>query len=223
MASTSQILSWVEIEAHGVNRPGALGSLALLNEAHKILRTARREQNVIFDDSTGELPVITTVAGVFKYVCPDDVLEVAGVLINAQSSLGYNQTLTDCEWSSEQLWIAGRQYLRIKNLRTQPATRNTAASILFLVDPGDSDDTYLRWAYKKPTEILSPNIQHDMQEPHDTQYLMPATIMLIKAGADHSKAAEVRRYIEEVLKPAYWKELDGGEQGHSEFCIKRRF
>jgi hypothetical protein len=52
---------------------------------------------------------------------------------------------------------------------------------------------------------------------------MPATIMLIQAINDHSKYAEARKYILDVLKPQLWGTLDGGEQGQSDFCVKRDY
>jgi len=46
---------------------------------------------------------------------------------------------------------------------------------------------------------------------------------LIDSIDDHSKMEQARLYIEQVLKPRMWTELDGGDQGLDGFCEKRRF
>jgi hypothetical protein len=226
MASTSQILTWAELECHGVNREGDSGSRPIFNEVHKIFMSARVDQRLIWDDAAGDFPFFDTVDGVYLYSCPSNVWNVQHVVIDAASDLGYglvSYASQTTDWRYEEALICGKPYLRCLDVKCDPSLRSTPAAIRFRKNPGDTASTFRRVAWRKPTEILNANVQHEMQEPFDVQFLLPATIQMIKAWANADKAIETRRYIEEVLKPAYWKELDKGEHGSGSFCVTRRF
>ena len=225
MASTSQLLTWIELEMHGWQREGTKGSRALLNEAHKILLTAEREQNILFDATLGELPFFTTVDNTYNYVAPNNVWLIAGVVVDDTCNLPDTPNVSyRREWKTSEVSIAGVIYYQIQNIRTQPSRRGVPANLTFVgMNPGDSDSLYRRWAYRLPTEITSDRIQHEMPGSTDMDYLMPATMKLIDAIDDHSKMENARLYIEQELKPKMWTELDAGEQGLDGFCIKRRF
>ena len=224
MASTSQLLTWIELEMHGWQREGVKGSRALFNEAHRILLTAEREQNILFDTDTGELPYFTTVDNTFNYSAPSNVWLISGVVVDDPDNLP-DTALTDRRtWKTGEVDISGITYYGISNVRTYPARRGVAASLTFVgMNPGAYSDLYRRWAYKLPTEITSDRIQHEMPGTTDIDYLMPATMKLIDAIDDHSKMEQARLYIEGELKPKMWNELDGGEQGLDGFCVKRKF
>ena len=224
MASTSQLLTWIELEMHGWQREGVKGSRALLNEAHKLLLTAQKEQNILFDSATGELPYFTTVEDTFNYSAPSNVWLIEGVVVDDPDNLPDSELTSTRSWKTDELDISGVTYYRIQNVRTYPARRNVAANLTFVgMNPGSHDDLYRRFAYKLPTEISSDRVQHEMPGSADVEYLMPATMKLIDAIDDHSKFEQAKLYIEQVLKPKMWVELDGGEQGLSGSCIKRRF
>lgn len=225
MASTSQLLTWIELEMHGWQREGVKGSRALFNEAHKILLTAEREQNILFDATTGELPLFTTVKNTYNYAAPNNVWQIAGVVVDDPGNLPEIPNVSyRRSWKTSEVTISGIIYYQLTNIRTQPSKRGTAANLTFVgMNPGSYSDLYRRWAYRLPVEITSDSVQHEMPGSADMEYLMPATMKLIDAIDDHEKMEKARLYIEQVLKPKMWTELDGGEQGLDGCCIKRKF
>ena len=132
-------------------------------------------------------------------------------------------------WRTEEMTFAGNIYRRVVNVKTTPARvagsgNITPASVMFRgTNPGATTAVFRRIAYKLPTEITSQRVQHECPSPEAEQILMRATMSLIDAINDHKKQLVVTRYIEDVLKPMYWRELDIGDQGVSDFCVKRPF
>lgn len=221
MASTSQLLTWIELELHGWQREGSRGSRALFNEAHRILNIAEREQNLLWDDTTGEFPYLTTQNGVYRYDMPSTVWRIAGVAVDDLSMLP-NSSAVNRQWRYEDMEIAGITLWRILNITSRDQRRGQNAFLRFIgMNPGATTEVFRRVAYRLPVEILSDSIQHEFPGDTDVRFGMQATMMLADAIDDHSKMVNTRRYLEEVLRPQYQSEIDGGEQGTSGFAIKR--
>ena len=229
MASTSQHLAWIALECHGWQPEGTeKGILPLYNQAHRILNTTEREQNLLYDDATGDFPYITTQDSVFRYNCPTTVWLVKHIVTDYETILD-DDANGNRYWRTEELTFAGTQYRRIVNIQSTPARvagsgNVTAASYLFRgPNPGATTAVFRRICYKLPTEITSQRVQHECPSPNAEQILMQATMSLIDAINDHKKQLAVTNYIENVLKPRYWAELDLGDEGNSSFCVKRPF
>lgn len=225
MATTSQLLTWAELECHGWNREGPRGSRALLNEAHRILMAHKTALNLLVDSSTGDFPYFDTQAGVYQYSCPANVWLVEAVLVDADTAADYG----GMSWGYvsrqyQRLTVSGKNYLRLINMKSKPCVGSTAAWLQFHgIDPGDTEDYYRRMAYKNPVDITSDTIQHEMPSPLDVEYLLPATMKLIDSINDHTKLESARKYIETELKPLCWRETTQGEQGCAGVVTKRRF
>jgi len=165
---------------------------------------------------------------VFQYDCPDTVWLVKHIVIDDDTTLDSNLN-GNRYWKTEDITFAGNSYRRIVNIKTTPARvagsgNITPATVLFRgTNPGTTTAIFRRIAYKLPTEITSQRVQHECPSPEAEQILMQATMSLIDAINDHKKQLVVTRYIEEVLKPRYWGELDIGDQGTPAFCVKRPF
>jgi len=227
MASTSQHLTWIALECHGWQPEGSeKGILPLYNQAHRILNTCEREQNLIYDEATGNFPLITTADSTYKYDCPDTVWLVKYVVTDLDADLPDS---TSQVWKTERLQFEGIELLRILNIKTTTARMAgsgniTPATIFFRgINPGATTSVFKRISYKLPTEIASQRVQHECPSPEAEQILMQATMSLIDAVNDHKKQLAVTNYIENVLKPKYWAELDNGEQGVPDFCVKRQY
>ena len=132
-------------------------------------------------------------------------------------------------WRTEDITFAGNEYRRVVNVKSTPARvagsgNITPATVLFRgMNPGATTAVFRRIAYKLPTEITSQRVQHECPSADAEQILMQATMSLIDAINDHKKQLAVTQYIENVLKPRYWEQLDVGEQGTPAFCVKRPF
>lgn len=226
MASTSQLLTWAELQCHGWTREGVKGSRALLNEAHTILLCDEREQNVVLDPTTGDLPFLRTRAGVFAYALPDNCWKLAAILIDTDTALGatdYGGLEVSTRWNLEPWEFAGVEYYRVRNVRSFPARNNANATMQFMrVDPGESRTTFRQEYYRRPTPITSDAVQHEMPLGAEEEYLLPATVKLIQS-INNGNIELARDYIRRTLKPLFQAELDTGEQGSSDFCEKRAY
>lgn len=216
MASTSQIVEWIALECHGWNQLGTRGILPLLNEAHTLLNTGRREQDMVLQN--GNLPYLATRSGVYSYTV-SGVWTVENVLIDRDSTWDY-ETLQHEDYS-----LGGQDYYRILNIRSDPwkASDQNARVTFFNLDPGTTTQLFRTLGYRLPTQILSIRTQHDMPPGTDMMYLAPATMALIDAIDDHAKSMQARDYILHVLKPRYQGELDKGAQGQPMFVTPRPF
>ena len=225
MATTSQLLTWLELELPGWTREGPRGTRALLNQAHKILLQQECEQNLLFDPFTGDFPFLTTRAGQYIYNVPALVGVLNYWLIRAVLVDPTNAPSGEY-WQYEDYYFGKNRYYRIKNMRTLESGSSplVAASVAFLKeDPGTTTDVFRIAGYREPVAILSDNIQHEMPGTTDMEYLYPATVMLIRSINDDKKMEESRAYIQKVMKPKIVQSLDRGEQGTSDFVIKRAF
>jgi len=201
----------------GWNRTGDKGLLRFLNSAHEILMSVESEQTMLFDTATGKLPSINTTAGVFLYTMPTEVFRVAKVLVllSNQNYPTPNYGLDSYLGTSYKnaISIGGQLYAKIPYIRSKDRLNdNTLATVMFTVDPTTQTDYYFRQSYRRPVQILSETIQHEIPAPFDYDFLLPATAKLIE-GQTNGNYDEARRIVRMELKPAMWKELDSGDQG----------
>ena len=83
MSSTNQHLTWIALECHGWSPEGPeKGILPIYNQAHRILNTAEREQNLLYDSSTGDFPYVATTNGTYQYTCPTTVWQVKHIVVD---------------------------------------------------------------------------------------------------------------------------------------------
>ena len=217
MATTNQLLTWIELQNHGWNREGRKGTRALFNEAHKLLLHDEVEQRVVIDPATGDFPFIATQDEVYQYNLPANCSILKALLID------YTTSREDYPWSYEDFNAKGRRYYRVLNTTSREATIGVDGTLTFIgVNPGDTDDVFRLFYYESPAAITSDAIQHQMPGTTDIEFLMPATIKLIE-GIDHGNIIEAYEYIEKVLKPKFQLALDRGDQGTPTFCRKRAF
>jgi hypothetical protein len=165
---------------------------------------------------------------VFNYACPTTVWLVKHIVVD-ETTILESDFANQRAWATEDITIGGISYRRVVNIKSVPARTAgsgniTAAQFTFMgLNPGATDSTFRRVAYRLPTEITSDRVQHECPTPNAEQILMQATMSLIDAINDHKKQLAVTNYIENTLKPRYWMETDIGEQATPAFCVKRPF
>lgn len=199
----------------GWNRDGDHGVLKYLNQAHRILMSAEAELTLITDETTGKLPTFDTTAETYVYTMPSNVRRVAAVYILSSSSpisnKDYGRQLPYSDQNTR--IINGERYTRIWCAKgTTRINSSTLSKVTFSRDPGSTTGYYYYEAYKVPTDISSENIAVDVPEPYDFHYLVPAASKLIEAMQNYT-LAEVVSYIQTVMRPAMWKEINAGDQG----------
>ncbi|HUT63272.1 MAG TPA: hypothetical protein VMZ04_04870 [Anaerolineae bacterium] len=217
MATTSQLLTWIELQNQGWTREGSKGTRALLNEAHKLLLYNEIEQRVVIDNSTGDFPYLETQDEIYQYDLPANCSILKSVLVD------YDETRDAYPWSYDDFNVKGRRYYRILNITSREATFASNGRLTFIgVNPGDTTEKFRLFYYEAPIAITSDTIQHQMPGSADIEFLMPATIKLIE-GIDHGNIIEAYEYIAKMIKPRFQLTLDRGDQGVSAFCRKRKF
>lgn len=221
--TTLELLTILQEQFKGWNINGDRGILPHLNAAHFMLLANESEQNVYYDETTGELPVLPTTKGTYKYDGDSNLWKIAGLYVRVEdisTVAGALISLTGFDYGSkryttrpiEYVTLAGLEYVRIMFARTYPATESNPPKIIFNEDPGDSDKYYVQYGYKKPTQIVSDTIQMDIAPPWDYEFLLPATAKLLE-GIEHGNYVEARQYVMGTLKPLLVREMNGGEQG----------
>lgn len=217
MQTTSQLLTWIELQNHGWVREGSRGTRPLFNEAHRLLLYDERDQRIVIDPATGNIPFITTVDLTYQYFLPDNCSILKAVLIDE------DEIRDESPWSYEDFHIKGQRFYRVLNITSREKTLMINANFTFLgVNPGDTTDKFRTLYYEYPVEITSDSIQHEMPGTSDMDFLVPATIKLIE-GIDHGNFIEAREYIRKILKPQFQATLDRGDQGTPKYCRKRAF
>jgi len=233
MATTGQLLTWIELECHGWNREGPRGTRALFNEAHRLLLMGELEQNIIYDEDTGDLPFLATHKNVFRYTLPSTYWRVGGILLDASEYATryqdygcpyYGGPFASVQQRFEEFQLGGIFYWRIVNCRSRGARQGRSPWVQFnKIDPGETKQEFRVYGWQLPVEILSDSVQHEMPGATDIEYLMPAAMLLIDAISDHSKMEKVREHIVKELKPKVANEMASGEQGIPISCTKRSF
>jgi len=214
MATTSQLLTWIESVKHGWTREGVKGTRPLLNEAHKMLLYDEIEQRLVLED--GDFPFLVTTDSVYQYNLPVACSVLTAVVVDAEETI-------DSDFHIEDYRNNGKHYYRILDVNSREATNDDAAILNFIgVNPGDTTELYRLVYYEAPINIASDVIQHQMPGSCDMEFLMPATIKLIE-GIDHGNIIEARQYIYEVIKPQFKARMSRSDQGVPTFCRKRRF
>ena len=219
-------------DANGLPREGDNSLMFFTNQAIAILGHSQDSQNIIFDSTTGRLPLLTTQQGIFDYSMPDNYWKINGVWIEygTRGSLlasilprsdynSYTRT-EDTKIVTEKL--AGISYIVVPYVKTYDSGETTNARVLFTEDPGDTDDVYRIYALQQPNTLLSDSMPLPINPPYDIQFLFPATLELIR-GSKNGKIAEAIAYISETLIPKYRRKLNEGEQGEDSSAVDRGF
>jgi hypothetical protein len=219
--TTAELLNILEEQFPGWNRDGTRGLLRYVDMAQKALCMIPAEQLLIFDTTTGKLPIIATTTSVFEYTMPAEVSFVDEVLVEAGDANFSNlQTLSYQDYGRtsrsaylpEYRTIAGIEYLRIRFIRSWPASESSNARILFTKNPGTAAASYRRRSYRWPATLESDAIELTIPPPYDELYLLPAVGKLIE-GVNHGNYIEARSAIVRDFKPLMWAAFNTGEQG----------
>ncbi len=226
--TTKQLVELVRLQAQW-DRNGSRGILPLLSEAQEILLTNESDQTTAIDETTGDLPLLATVAGLYAYTLPSNIWRCGGIcvatpLVNNYglswlSSYGYDNNL---QYPIQDFYFAGRKYQRVQQIRTFDKTPSSAAKVVFTVDPGTSSSLFHYIGHKLPTPLLSETIQPSIPERFHMSHLLPATLKLIE-GMQTGEIVACREYIEQKLKPDFWSQQSKGEQGYSGHTTRRGF
>jgi hypothetical protein len=225
MPTTSQNITTIIQQLNGWDRDGQHGVLPFYNEANNILLQNENEEMVKVDNATGLLPLLTTLAGQFKYSLPSGVWRIDSilVLIPTESTYGINPLSTfqlDDRPVKYVKW-AGHKFLQFQAVRCYDEdTLN--AGILFQLDPGDSTDFFYYYGYVKPNQITAETIQSQIPGRYHMSHLIPATIKLLE-GIQNGTMMQARQEINTLIKPDFWNEMNKGGKQRSGFIRPKRY
>jgi hypothetical protein len=216
--TTEEILTLLEHQFPGWNRDGIRGILPYLNVAQKILCNVESDQLLIFDESTGKLPTITTVDGTYTYDLPDTVSFISSVVVEVgdlqpnsvtffQQDYGRINRLSNMKYDT--IEISGVSYYEIPYVRSYPATEDNAAKVIFTHNPGSTTDVYRYSGYPKPAELVSDTIPLTIPPPQDVLLLLPATAKLIEA-VENGNYLEAYNALKNEFREEIQKEYNKG-------------
>ena len=227
MPSLSQMITWTLLQAPGWERDGEKGVLPLFNDVYNILKRNESEQSVQI--SGGELPALTTVAGIFSYNIPTTIWRVSKVGFSMPYTSNYNLSIledygmsTNRQKPDQYFYFAGRQYLRFPHVRCFDKDYSNPARIEFVVDPGATTNLFLYIGHKEPPlQLVSESIEPELPE-NCHQYLMQGVLKLVEA-LQNGNYIEAYQYINEYLKVQVNAQFNLGEQGCSGHVERREF
>ena len=230
MATTAELVTILLEQFKGWNADGPRGVLHYIDAAHKLFRQVECEQTVYYDETTGNLPLLTTTAGTYSYSLPANCWKLAAVLVESGVTGSLLDSYSNADYGIrtavskkiEPVTISGVDYLRIVNVRSWPSTESAVARVMFTDDPGDTTTVYNIKYYKKPADITSDTIPIEIEPPWDEMFFVPAVCKLIE-GIEHGNYAEARMEILKVWLPQYIKKLNGGEQGFDQDTENRGY
>lgn len=228
--NTDEILNMLEVQCDGMNRDGPNGLTFFLRIVNDIFGKTASEQHVVYDETTGRLPVFNTTAGVFRYTAPENIWRIAGVLVESDVTWGTNVVTQDYgsysarqgRYKIERLMLGNIEYVRVPFIRSYDAQDRTQAYIIFTEDPGITTGLYRWYGYRNPTPILSDSITLcESSDMYAWGYIFPATVKLVQGFKDGDF---LKAHLDvEALANKYGREKNKGEQGEDSDAIDNGF
>lgn len=224
--NADEMLNMLEVQCDGVLRDGPNGLTFFLRVVNDIFGKTASQQHIVFDESTGRLPVLNTTANIFRYDAPANIWRVAGILVESDVTYGTNIVHQDYGMYStrnaslkrEHIVIANIDYIRVPYIRSYDAQDNLGAYILFTENPGTVNNVYRWYGYRLPTPVLSDSIQLcESSDAYAWSYLFPAVTKMVQAFKN-GNFLEAHSDIEALAKK-YSKEINQGEQGEDSDAI----
>lgn len=221
MATTEEVLTILEDMFKNSPRDGVRGLRTYLDIVQRMLYQIEADQLIIYDSTTGRIPLFTTIEGTFDYTLPNNINFIGNILVekdtwhNLPMNLGtqdYGRSLRKHQTANQYIILSGIEHLRIPYCRTYPYNESSSARVLFTEDPGNTTNVYRYLGYELPTPILSDNIQMSIHPPYDIEILLPATKDYIEAIA-HGNLVDFHIKLNQVYKPQMIQAFNMGEQG----------
>lgn len=214
MSTTQELVTLLQKQFKGWNRDGDRGILPYLNIAQRILCSVEADQLLIIDESTGKLPTITTTSGVYSYNLPATVNFVSQILIESSNYLSYDYGNSSRRQQRpvESYNISGISYYVYPNIRSYPANETSQAKVVFVSDPGTTEDFYRYMGYILPNDLVSESIAISIPPPYDYTILLPAAAKLLE-GVQHGNYIDAIAYITKEFLPEMHKVFNRGAFG----------
>lgn len=216
MPTTKQIVTSVQTKT-GWNRDGTdKGILPVLNRMHRYMIDHDCENNVIMDDATGRPPTFDTTDGTFTYNCPANVRKVAAIMYDPEerrANYGQNQNA----WNDRRFFYAGVWYREVF-VSTRPRTRGANAVVRFPYNPQDTTGWYYRKAYREATDIVSEQIQVELEEQYHE--LLEDGILAFIRAQDYGDNEPYVNWKNERVSTEYWDEMNDNPTENSLFPLR---
>jgi hypothetical protein len=211
---TEELCELLVQQFNGWNYDGTHGVLRHLHTANTVLASQDCNMMLVLDETTGTLPLLATTNGVFSYNMVTTIRKVSDILVSIDDSVLYDYTETVRRAQRNSIVVGGMMFARwpyvMKPQEYQSA--NVPAKVVFSENPGTTTDRFYLYAFKRPRNILSMNIQPDIVSPWDAEYLLPAAAKLIE-GVQSGNYIEAYQFVQKELKPkmanAMNKDMDG--------------
>ncbi len=215
--TTEELCELLVQQYNGWNYDGDHGVLRHLNSANLILASQDCSMMLVLDNATGTLPILATTGGVFAYNMVTTIRKVSDVLVSTDSIVFNDYGTTAMSTGRNYIVIGGMKFVRWPYVMKPQEYRSVSvpAKVIFSKDPGTTSDRFYLYAFRRPTQILSQNIQSDIVSPWDAEYLLPAASKLIE-GVQSGNYVEAYQWIQKELKPKMANAMNKDMQGDSD-------
>ena len=176
--------------------------LDLINGFQDMVLKSDSDENIYFDTTTGDLPYLTTMAGVFLYTLSNIYYKIKEIVVRNCISISNNPIFSrgDLKENFQEISIEGKKYRVIDVVKNQPYGRSGIVTVMFRQDPGNSTTTYQIYGYTPVNAITTISSTLNIPEEFHLSIVVPAIQMLID-GLENGRYAENLAYINESLLP----------------------
>ncbi len=175
---------------------------------------SRDLDQMLFFDTTGMPPLLTTVSGTKQYSFPTgtyavDVRKTSAMLFDPQNvntaGWGYGTNLTNYDVYN----LRGREYYLEPFAQTEK-TETADNMVWFDNDPGDTTAKYYHLFYRAAPKILS--VDSHLIIPSQHSLRLQACVLELIANEDYGDRDSLE-YIENKLAKRIWADMDKAKQG----------
>ena len=215
--TTEELCDAMVQQYNGWNYDGDHGVLRHLNTANTILASQDINLMLVLDDTTGTLPLLSTTSGTFAYNMATTVRKVSDVLVSLDDAVLNDYTTSVKRSYRNSIVIGGLMFARWPFVMKPQEYRSSSvpAKVVFSENPGTTTDRFYLYEFKRPTQILSLNIQPDIVSPWDAEFLLPATGKLIE-GQQSGNYIDAYQFVMKEIKPLLARAVSKDTSGDSD-------
>lgn len=155
--TTSELVSYLQKRISGFSRPEIL---FMINEIQNLCYSNVTYQTEYIDPATGMPPYLATTDTIFQYTCPANCRQTVCIFTERPDGYfitSYNKTPTNL--GLKEFTFKSKIYWELPLAQSIEANEVTNAIVVFRENPGTTTTAYYHLYTKRPTPLISENIQ----------------------------------------------------------------
>ena len=196
MPSTASMISKLE---RAVSNYSRIQLLDALNEVLTIVYSENMAQTYAIDTTTGQPPLLTTVAGTFEYDLPADCRELVAVVVDN----GYPAVSGGDGYGASRINVGNDLIAFNRSWKVIPATSISAtysdvATVTFTNDPGDTTTVYYLLYHKKPSALDTED--DEIPLPEELHYLLRQAVLAMLNTENYGQTGFDNQVFDSAIK-----------------------